>query len=278
MNKPLRLRMRDLQDLLFFQISAPELSRVAGRDISQPVVNRGPLDRRPEIPNLPSRSVRMRLIGSNPGVAVEGIDRLPGITNYFIGNNPEKWRTNIPNYSRVRYRDIYPGIDLVYYGNPEQLEYDVVVAPGVDPQSFLMAFDGADHLSINENGDLVMEIAGSQILQHKPQVYQWIKGKQRNAQGEYRLTREMQVAFSVGDHDVTKPVFIDPVFSFTFTGRGFASGIVLDSAGSACIIGQAVTPDLQTTPGAFQTAGDAFGDDAFVAKLNPAGTELVYST
>ena len=92
----------------------------------------------------------MKLIGSNPRVAVEGIDRLPGITNYFIGNNPEKWRTNIPNYSRVRYRDIYPGIDLVYYGNPEQLEYDVVVAPGVDPQSFLMTFDGADQLSIND--------------------------------------------------------------------------------------------------------------------------------
>ena len=190
----------------FFQISAPELSRVAGRDISQPVVNRGPLDRRPEIPNLPSRSVRMSHRLWSRGSSRRN-RQAAGDYQLFIGNNPEKWRTNIPNYSRVRYRDIYPGIDLVYYGNPEQLEYDVVVAPGVDPQSFLMAFDGADHLSINENGDLVMEIAGSQILQHKPQVYQWIKGKQRNVPGEYRLTREMQVAFSVGDHDVTKPVY-----------------------------------------------------------------------
>jgi len=234
--------------------------------------------RRPEsaIANRQS-TITMKLVGASPNAIIEGVDRLHGISNYFIGA-PTMWRTNIPHYAKVRYRDIYPGIDLVYYGNPDQLEFDVVVAAGVDPQSFLMAFDGADHLSINENGDLVMDIAGSQILQHKPQVYQWIKGKQRNVAGEYRLTREMQVAFSVGDHDVTKPVFIDPVlsFSFTFTGRGLPSGIVLDSAGSAYLTGWAGS-DFQTTPGAFQTTGDENGN-GFVAKLNPEGTELIYST
>jgi hypothetical protein len=157
--------------------------------------------RRPEpaIANRQSR-IRMKLVGASPNAIIEGLDRLHGISNYFIGD-PTMWRTNIPHYAKVRYRDIYPGIDLVYYGNPDQLEFDVVVAAGVEARSFLMAFDGADYLSLNESGDLVMEIAGSQILQHKPQVYQWIKGKQRNVPGEYRLTREMQVAFSVGDHD-----------------------------------------------------------------------------
>lgn len=221
-------------------------------------------------------AITMRLVGANSHATVEGLDRLPGISNYFIGNDSAKWRTNVPHYARVRYREIYPGIDLVYYGNGEQLEYDVVVAPGADPQAVLMAFDGADHLSINENGDVQMDIGRAQILQRKPRVYQVIRGRQANVRGEYRLTREMHVAFSVGDHDVTQPVFIDPVlsFSFTFPGHGFASGVVLDSSGSAYITGMAGSADFPTTPGAFQTTVD----DGFVAKLNPGGTALIYST
>ncbi len=224
-------------------------------------------------PRYRQSSIRMKLIGANLNAQIEGGDRLPGISNYFIGNDPRKWQTHIPHYAKVRYRDVYPGVDLVYYGNPDQLEYDVVVAPAVDPQSFLMAFDGADQLSINENGDLVMEIAGTQLLQHKPQVYQWIKGRQTSIPAEYRLNAEKHVAFSVGDHDATQPIFIDP---FTFPGRGFGSGIVVDSSGSAYITGMAGSADFPTTPGAFQTTWK--GEDAFVAKLNPAGTELIYST
>jgi Beta-propeller repeat len=223
-------------------------------------------------------AITMKLVGANPSAQIEGVDRLPRISNYFIGNDPKKWRTNIPNYSRVRYRDIYPGIDLVYYGNPDQLEYDVVVAPGVDPQSFLIAFEGADDLSINGNGDLVMEIAGAQILQHKPQVYQWFEGRQTSISAKYRINAEKHVAFSVGDHDVAQPIFIDPVlsFSFNFPGRGFGSGIVVDSSGSAYITGVAGSADFPTTVGAFQTTWK--GEDAFVAKLNPRGTGLIYST
>ena len=220
----------------------------------------------------------MKLIGANPKAAVEGLDKRPGISNYFKGNDPRKWLTNIPNYAKVRYHDIYPGIDLIYYGNPQQLEYDFVVSPTAKAQPIQLAFEGVDGLSVNKNGDLQIAVAGTQILQHRPQVYQLIEGRKRGIAGEYRLSGKTQVAFSVGEHDVTQALYIDPVitFSFTFTGGGFGSAIVLDSSGSAYIIGVTGSENFQTTPGAFQSSGEAA--DVFVAKLNPSGTELVYST
>jgi hypothetical protein len=97
---------------------------------------------------------------------IEGLDRLPGISNYFIGNDPKKWHTNIPNYSRVQYHNVYPGIDLVYYGNQGQLEYDLVVAPGADPRVIKLAYEGVDSKRLNAEGDLVFQVAGTEIRQH----------------------------------------------------------------------------------------------------------------
>src|SRR5437667_1768756 len=129
--------------------------------------------------------VRMGLVGAAPKPFVSGLDELPGKANYFIGKDPAKWRTNVPTYAKVHYREVYPGIDLVYYGNQRQLEYDFVVAPGSDPKKIVLGFQGANELEINAQGELVLHTAGGDIRQHKPVIYQEIDGIRREIDGGY---------------------------------------------------------------------------------------------
>jgi hypothetical protein len=135
--------------------------------------------------------VRMHLVGGNPASQVQGIDGLPGHVNYFLGNDLQQWHTNIPTYARVEYRDVYPDVNLVYYGNPGQLEYDFVVAPGADPAVIRLAFDVGTHgrapLQIDAQGDLVLQSSGGEIRLHQPRVYQEIDGVQRAIPAHYTL-------------------------------------------------------------------------------------------
>ena len=112
-------------------------------------------------------------MGANPKAKVVGLDELPGKSNYFIGNDPKKWRTNVPSYARVKYEGVYPGVDLVYYGNQRQLEYDFVVAPGADPNQIKLSFAGADGMRVDAaSGDLVLNLGDDEVRFHKPAVYQ----------------------------------------------------------------------------------------------------------
>ncbi|MBI1876199.1 MAG: hypothetical protein HYS05_20220, partial [Acidobacteria bacterium] len=119
-----------------------------------------------------------------------GEGELPGRTNYFIGNDPTKWRTDIPTFAKVRYHDVYPGIDLVYYGNQQQLEYDFIVAPGADPEQIKLSFDGIDDLRIDDRGDLVLSTAVGEIRQHKPVIYQVVDGTRHEIDGGYLVSRD----------------------------------------------------------------------------------------
>src|SRR5437773_1717990 len=114
-----------------------------------------------------SVALRMSIVGAAPALLVSGLEELPGKANYFIGKDPAQWRTDVPTYAKVHYREVYPGIDLVYYGNQRQLEYDFVVAPGADPRKDVLGFKGADKLEIDAQGDLVLHIPGGAIRQHK---------------------------------------------------------------------------------------------------------------
>ena len=121
----------------------------------------------------PPQVVRMRLVGGNAKGRVVGLDELPGRSNYFIGNDPKKWRTNVPSYAKVKYEGVYPGVDLVYYGNQRQLEYDFVVAPGADPNQIKLSFAGADGMRVDAaSGDLVLKVGDDEVRFHKPAVYQ----------------------------------------------------------------------------------------------------------
>jgi len=292
--------------------------------------------------------VRMSLVGARPPPRVTGLEKLPGIVNYFVGNDPASWRTSIPTYARVKYESVYPGVDLVYHGSQGELEYDFVVAPGADPRTIMLAFEGPDTMAVDSQGDLVLRTNGGELRLRRPVVYQEVDGTRKTLAGSYIFKAKNRVGFQVAAYDPAKPLVIDPVLVYstylggtgTDQGRGIGlgpggtayvvgstsapifpsadssnlgprggsdvfvakidpsqpgpsslvyltfiggrgtdtgRGIDVDGAGNAYLTGQTFSSDFPTTPSAFsrKISGKA---DAFVAKLNPSGTGLVYST
>jgi hypothetical protein len=239
-------------------------------------------------PNSESRTpdvLRMKLVGANTRAAVKGTDQLPGVTNYYIGNDPKQWRTGVPNYGKVHYDDVYPGIDLVYYGNQRQLEYDFVVAPGADPRAIALSFEGPKSekrsTKIDAKGDLVIKAEAGEVRFHKPVVYQELlgAGRRQPVEGSFKLLAENRVSFEVGSYDQTRPLVIDPLLSYaTYLGGDsfdMAADIKVDGAGNAYVVGTAGSSNFTTTTGPAYAGGFS---DVFVAKINPAGTAFVYST
>ncbi len=141
--------------------------------------------------------LRIGLEHANSGPRISGTDELPGKSNYFVGKDPKKWHSNIPTYRKVKYSGVYPGVDLVYYGNQRQLEYDFVVAPGADPNTIGLKFTGARRLSIDKDGDLVAQLRGGKVIEHAPLIYQEIDGVRRPIAGGYRLKRDHTVGFKL---------------------------------------------------------------------------------
>jgi PKD repeat protein len=226
--------------------------------------------------------VRLGLTGSNPNPEVVGLEPLPGKTNYFIGNDPQKWRTGIPTYAKVAYREVYPGVDVVYYGAQRQLEYDFVVAPGADPTLIRLAVTGAETLRIDGAGDLVLQTANGALRLHKPVVYQETGTARQKIIGGYVLLGRDRVGFRVAAYDTARPLVIDPVLSYsTYLGGSsyyeHASSVAVDSAGNAYVTGDTQSPDFPTA-NALQSTAPSSTWNAFVAKIDSAGSALVYST
>ena len=225
--------------------------------------------------------LRMTLAGANPDPRVTGLEELPGKANYFIGNDTAKWRTDVPTYAKVHYQEVYPGIDLVYYGKQRELEYDFVVRPGADPSAIALRLTGADKVEVDVQGDLVLHTAAGPIRQQKPFIYQEVGGVRKEIPGGYVLKGEQHVGFKVAAHDARRPLVIDPILSYSTylggSGEDRSHAIAVDAAGNAYVTGVTLWPDFPTTAGAFQTSFGG-GFHAFVTKLNPTGSALVYST
>ena len=224
-------------------------------------------------------ALRMSVVGARSTAAVAGVDELPGKANYFIGNDHSQWRTNVPTYAKVRYSGVYPGIDLVYYGQQRQLEYDFVVAPGADPDQITLGFTGANDIEIDAQGDLVLHTAAGEVRQHKPIVYQETDGIRRQIEGRYVRNGETGVGFKVAEYDRARPLVIDPVLVYsTYLGgsdRESAAGIALDNDGNVYVTGVTQSSDFPTTPGAIRSPGASY--TVYVSKLNPTGSAVVYS-
>ncbi len=227
-----------------------------------------------------SKVLRMKLAGADQAAAVQSSDELSGKVNYFTGNDPERWQTEIPTYARVSYTQVYPGVDIVYYGNQRQLEYDFIVAPGRDARSIKLQFDGADKVEVDAAGDLLLSLGKSVIRQPKPLVYQEVAGTRRAVDGGYVIDAERQVGFTVGVYDAQLPLIIDPVLVYS-TYLGGAGGeqaleIAIDPSGNAYVTGFTNSTNFPTA-NALQATNGGF-QDAFVTKINAAGTAFVYST
>jgi hypothetical protein len=236
--------------------------------------------------------LRMRLLGSDPSASPSQRNRLPGTANYMVGDRSQ-WRTNVPTFGQVGYDGVYPGIDVKYHGTGGALEYDFVVSPGADPGAIRMAMAGADSTRIDEAGDLVLVTPAGDVRQHKPVLYQEIGGQRLPVAGNFVLRGEGEVGFEVGAYDPAAPLVIDPVLAYSTylggTSNDFGFGIAVDAAGNAFLGGQTNSiafPRGQgtdpapkgATPGAFQTTYGGGGSDAYILKMNPTGTALVYST
>jgi hypothetical protein len=230
--------------------------------------------------------LRLQLEGGNPQPQITGTDLLPGRVNYFIGNDPKKWHTDVPTYGKVKYAGVYPGIDLLFYGNERHLEYDFIVAPGSDPAAIALNVQGARKMRLNSRGDVVVSVSGGEVQLQKPVIYQHVDGERHEVAGSYVIAGNHRVTFSVPSYDRNIPLVLDPVLNYSTyvggTSDDAANGIAVDSNGDAYIAGVTSSTDFPTTSNGFiqqplaANTGGAFA--AFVAELNPAGTTLLYSS
>jgi Calx-beta domain/Beta-propeller repeat/Carboxypeptidase regulatory-like domain/CarboxypepD_reg-like domain len=223
--------------------------------------------------------IRLKLLGAKAAPHVEGKEALPGKVNYFIGNDRDQWRRDIPTYRKVHYTDVYPGIDIVYYGNQREFEYDFVVAAGANPKLIKFRVEGAGRIHLDQKGNLLLALKHGEVRLNKPFIYQVTdEGSRSEVKGSYVINGK-EIRFMVRGADSGKPLVIDPVLSYsTFLGGNLTdqtSGIAVDAQGSAYVTGSTFSNAFPTTPGAFNTSGS---DNAFITKLDPTGSSLVYST
>lgn len=206
---------------------------------------------------------------------------MPGTANYLLGSDEKSWHSGIPTYGRVAYRDLYPGIDLEYYGTQRQLESDWVVAPRADPRAIALSIDGARGQRLDGRGNLVLPTGIGDVLQSHPVAYQEVDGRRQDIAASYALSGTDGIAFTVGSYDTSKPLVIDPVLSYSTYLGGSGSdeglGVAVNGTGNAYVTGSTSSTTFPTTTGAFSTT-NVGGNDVVTVKLNAQGTARVYST
>jgi hypothetical protein len=238
-------------------------------------------------PKPPTRVLSMKIEGANPSATANALDRLPGVSNYITGNDPSRWHTNIPTYKKVQFEEVRPGVDLVYYGNQRQLEYDFLLAPGVAPQSLAMTFQGSK-AAIDSHGDLVFSSTDGQMTFHRPVAYQADNSnpaKKRYLEASYVLRGHNRVGFKVANYDPHQPLIIDPSLSYSTylggSGGDTGNAIALDALFDAYITGSTSSSNFpKSAPtGSSPYQGSYGGDtDAFITKLRYDGEAIIYST
>jgi hypothetical protein len=226
-----------------------------------------------------SADVRVKFLGANTRAHGQELEPQTAKSNYFIGNDPAQWRKDMPRYSRVEYHDVYPGVDIAYYGAGPQLEYDLLLRPHADPSKIRLKITGADRIRIDEAGNLLLSVGQADIRELKPVIYQSFEAGRQRIDGRYVLMSGHTVGFAVADYDRAKPLVIDPVLEFSSffggTGNDNASTITLDSSGNSYVAGFTSSSTLAGTR--IGTPFSCGGVAAFIAKINSSGN-LVFAT
>ncbi len=224
--------------------------------------------------------VRIVFEDSNPDPEIFGENGLITRTNYLTGDNADEWHTDIPNFQKVRYRNLYPGIDLVFYGNENQLEYDFIVFPGADPKQIRYLLLGHDAFELNQQGGLSSREQGSKIQFRKPSLYQWKDGKKEPVNGNYQIAGSNEISFQIESYDRARELIIDPVIVYsTYLGRGsedIGRSIAVDERGNIYVTGETRSLGLATQNAMQQQKSG--GTDVFIAKLNSQGSVLEFLT
>jgi hypothetical protein len=220
--------------------------------------------------------LRFGFEGASAATSIEGFEPLPGVTNYYLGNDPAKWRLRVKNFAKLRAAGVYPGVDVVYYGDHRRLEFDFLVAPNASPDPIALAFSGMDKLYIASDGDLLAEVNGQPVRFAKPYAYQKVAGVAKPVSVEYVVNKAGKAQLQIGEYDKSLELVIDPVLSYaTYLGGSQgdqANGIAVDTSGNAYITGQTCSSSFTGTANSYG------GCSAFVTKLNAAGTAVIYTT
>ncbi|HTD42934.1 MAG TPA: SBBP repeat-containing protein, partial [Bryobacteraceae bacterium] len=228
--------------------------------------------------------IKVRFEKANRGVTLEGLEPLAAKANFFLGQDPHEWHTGVPTFQKILYRDLYPGIDLTYGGTQDRIKSEFMVAPGADPRVIRLEYSRtlsiATELSIAANGDLIARSAWSELRERAPEIFQETTAGRVRVAGRYRLVDDHTAGFDVDSYDMSLPLVIDPVISYSTylggTGIGAVTGLALDSGGNLYVTGWTEALDFPIV-GATQAVNRG-GVDVFVAKFNPTGTALVYAT
>lgn len=235
----------------------------------------------PDLKSKLSDVLKMQFVGSNQNPTILGLDELESKSHYFIGNNQDKWIKDIPHYAKISYQNIYPGVDVLFYGNPSQLEYDILVSPGAFADSVKLRIENSKNMSIDENGTMhILTQADHDIQMQRPFVYQFVNNEKVTVESQFVLLAKNEFGFKLGKYDPDQLLIIDPVlfYSTYLGGSGFSegNGIAIDNMGSAYVTGDTDSPNFPTQ-NPIQPNILGFSN-AFITKFNSTGTALVYST
>jgi hypothetical protein len=226
----------------------------------------------------PNTPLQFNLLGAAQNASVVGENQQPGRVNYFFGKDPKRWHTNVPTYGRVRYKEIYPGIDLIYHGNRQQLEYDFEVSGGGNPNLIQFEIKGTDNIYLDSDGTLAVKVNGGELRFLTPVVYQTANGQRTPIGGRYIMKDSAHIGFAIDQYDSSKPLVIDPVLTYSTylggSGTEYATGLAVDSGDSVYVGGYTDAADFTLSTLGSPAAGV---DHVFVAKLDPTGSTLVYA-